>query len=175
MKRLLIAVLMALPSFAGDPWETPGSQWTQQDATRVLNASPWAKLDGRTKALVRWDSARPVQLAIEKLNGKPPIGDHASSYVIAVVGLTVPERSQKPEACLTPTGRKRISSVETTILDNAVYFSFPRTELLQPIVFRLPLGVKLGNDIEFAARIGAVDVKTKFSLRSMTYLDRLEM
>jgi len=40
---------------------------------------------------------------------------------------------------------------------------------------RLPLGVKLGNDIEFAVRIGAMDVKTKFSLRSMTYLGRLEM
>ena len=175
MKRLLIGVLLALPSFAGDPWETPRSQWTQQDATRILNASPWAKPDGRTKAIVRWDSARPVQLAIERLNGKPAIGDHASSYVIAVVGLTVPERSQKPEAYLTATGRNRIPSVETTILDNAIYFFFPRTELLQPIVFRLPLGVKFGNDIEFAGRIGAVDVKTKLSLRSMTYLGKLEM
>src|ERR1035437_10494452 len=78
MKRLLIGVLLALPSFAGDPWETPRSQWTQQDAPRILNASPWAKPDGRTKAIVRWDSARPVQLAIEKLNGKPAIGGHAS-------------------------------------------------------------------------------------------------
>src|ERR1035441_1314966 len=44
MKRLLIGVLLALPSFAGDPWETPRSQWTQQDATRILNASPWLRL-----------------------------------------------------------------------------------------------------------------------------------
>lgn len=175
MKRLLIGVLLALPSFAGDPWETPLSQWTQQDATRILNASPWAKPDGRNKAIVRWDSARPVQLAIEKLNGKPAIGDPASTYVIAVVGLTVPERSPKPEAGLTATGRDRIPSIETRILDNAIYFFFPRTELFQPIVFRLPLGLKLGNDVEFAVRIGALDVKKKFSLSSMTYLGKLEM
>jgi hypothetical protein len=116
-----------------------------------------------------------VQLAIERLNGKPAIWDHASSYVIAVIGLTVPERSQKPEAYLTATGRNRIPSVETTILDNAIYFFFPRTELLQPIVFRLPLGVKLGNGVEFAVSIGALDVKTKFSLSSMTYVGKLEM
>jgi hypothetical protein len=116
-----------------------------------------------------------VQLAIERLNGKPAIWDHASSYVIAVIGLTVLERSQKPEAYLTATGRNRIPSVETTILDNAIYFFFPRTELLQPIVFRLPLGVKLGNGVEFAVSIGALDVKTKFSLSSMTYLGKLEM
>src|ERR1035438_3295533 len=146
MKRLLIGVLLALPSFAGDVWDTPLSQWTQQDATRILNASPWAKADGRTKAVVRWDSARPVQLAIEKLNGKPAIVDHASSYVIAVVGLTAPDRSQMPEAYLTATGRNRIPSVETRMLDDTIYFFFPRIELLQPIVFRLPLGVKIRSE-----------------------------
>src|ERR1035441_10685304 len=175
MNRLLIGVLLALPSFAGDPWATPRSQWTQQDATRILNASPWAKPDGRIKAIVRWDSARPVQLAIEKLNGKPTIGDHASSYMIAVVGLMVPERSPTLEAYLRATGRNRIPSIETRIVENAVLFFSPRTELLQPVVFRLPLGLKLGNDVEFAARIGAVDVKKTFSLGRMTYLGRLEM
>ena len=175
MKRLLIGVLLALPGFAGGPWEAPLSQWTKEDATRILNASPWAKPDGRTKAIVRWDSARPVQLAIERLNRKPAIGEDASSYVIAVVGLTALERAQKPEAYLTATGRNRIAAVETRMLDDVMYFFFPRAELLQPIVFRFPLGAKFGNDIEFAARIGAVDVKTKFSLRSMTYLGKLEM
>ena len=175
MNKLLIGVLLALPSFAGDPWETPLSQWTQQDATRILNASPWAKPDGRIKAIVRWDSARPVQLAIEKLNGKPTIADRQSYYAIAVVGLMVAERSPKPEAYLRATGRKSIPSVETRILDNAIFFFFPRAELLQPIVFRLPLGLKLGNDVEFAARIGALDVKKKFFLSSMTYLGKLEM
>jgi len=175
MKRLLICALLTLPGFAGDPWRTPFPQWTQQDATRILNASPWAKPDGRLKAIVRWDSARPVQLAIERLNGKPTIGDHESSYVIAVMGLTVPERSAKPEATLRATGRNPIPSVETRILDNAIIFFFPRTELIQPTVFRLPLGVKFGNDVEFDGRIGAQDVKGKFSLRSMTYLGKLEM
>src|ERR1019366_10491004 len=139
MKRLLIGVLLALPSFAGDPWRTPLPQWTQQDATRILTASPWAKPDGRIKAIVRWDSARPVQLAIEKLNGNPTIADHESSYVIAIVGLTVPERSPKPEAYLRATGRNPIPSIETRILDNAIFFFFPRTGVIQPMVFRFPL------------------------------------
>jgi hypothetical protein len=175
MKRLLIGVLLALPSFAGDPWRTPLPQLTQQDATRILNASPWAKPDGRTKVIVRWDSARPVQLAIERLNGNPTIADYESSYVIAVVGLTVPERSPKPEAYLRATGRNPIPSIETRIMDNVIFFFFPRAGLLQPIVFRCPLGLKLGNDVEFAARIGALDVKRKFSLNRMSYLGKLEM
>jgi hypothetical protein len=173
MKRLLICALLALPSFAGDPWRTPHLQWTQQDAAQILNSSPWAKPDGRGKAIVRWDSALPVQLAIEKLNGKPTIADYHSYCAIAVVGLTVAERSPKPEAYLRASGRHPIQSVETRILDNAVIFLFPRAELLQPIVVRLPLGVKLGNDVEFAARIGALEVKKKFSLGSMTYLSKL--
>jgi hypothetical protein len=175
MKRILICALVALPSFAGDPWRTPLTQWTQQDAAQILNSSPWAKPDGRIKAVVRWDSARPVQLAIEKLNGKPTIADRQSHYAIAVVGLTVAAGSPKPEAYLRASGRNPIPSVETRILDNAITFFFPRTELLQPVVFRLPLGLKLGNDVEFAARIGALDVKKKFSLKSMTYLGKLEM
>jgi len=174
MKRLLIGVLLALPSFAGDPWRTL-PQLTQQDATRILTSSPWAKPDGRIKAIVRWDSARPVQLAIQRLNGNPTIADHESSYVIAVVGLTVPERSPKPEAYLRATGRNPIPSIETRILDNAIFFFFPRRGLLQPIGFRFPLGPKLGNDVEFAARIGTLDVKRKFSLNRMTYLGKLEM
>ncbi len=174
MKRLLICASLALPSFAGAPWRTPLPQWTQQDATQMLNSSPWAKPDSRIKAIVRWDSARPVQLAIEKLHGKPTIADHQSCYAIAVVGLTSGERSAKAAAYLRPTGRNKIPSVETKILDNAIVFFFPRAEPLQPVVFRLP-GLKLGNDVEFAARIGALDVKKKFSLRSMTYLGRLEI
>ena len=175
MKRLLTCALLALPSFAGDPWKTPLLQWTQQDAAQILNFSPWAKPDGRINAIVRWDSARPVRLAIEKVNGKPTITGDQSYCAIAVVGVAVAERSPKPEAYLKATGRNRIQSIETRILDNSVLFLFPRTELLEPIVVRFPLGLKLGNDVEFAARIGSVDVKQKFSLRGMTYLGKLEM
>ena len=123
MKRLLTGILLALPSFAGDPWRTPLLEWTQQDATRILNDSPWAKRNGRTKTIVRWQSARPVRLAMKKLHAGEVTGND-DCYVIAIVGLTASEQAPKT-AYLKPTGRAPIPSVETRLVDNAVLFFFP--------------------------------------------------
>jgi hypothetical protein len=46
MKLTIVAVFMSavLAWAGGDPWKgKPYSQWTEQDVTEVMQASPWAK------------------------------------------------------------------------------------------------------------------------------------
>jgi hypothetical protein len=175
MKRLIIYLVLAQPSFAGDPWKTPQSQWTHEDAVRIMTSSPWAKSTGKSKSIVRWDSARPVQLAMAQLNRETRALDYQTSCVIEVLGLTLPEQAPKPAATLRAVGREPIQSLDARILNNTMFFFFPRAELSQPITVRLPFGFRLGDDIEFAVHIGGHDVKEKFSLARMTFLGKLEL
>jgi hypothetical protein len=168
-------MLIALPGFGGDPWRSPLSKWTEEDATRILRDSPWAKPLNRSRATIRWETARPVQLAMEKLKIHRPAGC-VSCYAVALVGFPTLEGGPKPSASLKATGRKPIAAFETRTDGHVTVFFFPRIEeLTEPIVFRLPVGVKFGNDIEFEGRIGAETVRQKFSLGTMTWQGKLEL
>jgi len=147
------------------------SRWTDGDAKLILNSSPWAKRVGETKVTIRWESARPIRLALARLNAKQMIDDNQSCYAVAVVGLTLSDDLQRPEATLKATGRRPLAASDVRIQDGIVLFLFPRSEeVAEPIVFRFPLGLKIGNAVEFQARIGAASIRQKFSLKSMSYM-----
>ena len=175
MRIILISVFIALPGFAADPWKAPSAGWTVADAQRLLSASPWAKAIDQSKTVVRWESASPVRLALTRLD-KPVITDEDPCYAIAVIGLEMPSEPLRWEASLRATGRKAIHAVRVRMRDDGMIFVFPRDpELQQPVVFRFPFEFKLGNSVEFEARIGTQVVKQKFCLRRMTYTGRLEL
>lgn len=118
----------------------------------------------------------PIQMALQKTGTEPVIKSDPSYYAIALLGLDVAKPIVQPEAWLKPNGRGSIPAAEVKILRGAVVFLFPRlVEIREPIVFRLPLGVKIGNEIEFQARIGSESIREKFSLGAMTYLGQLEL
>lgn len=174
MRKLLASILIVLPAFAGDPWKRPASTWTDADAQRVLSASPWAKTVGQSKMTVRWESARPVRLALARLQ-KTALADN-SCYAIAVVGLEMPAQPPTLEASLKATGRKAIAAFGVKLREDRIVFQFPRLEEVQePIVFRLPVGPKIGDTVEFETRIGSQLVKEKFCLRSMKYEGKLAL
>lgn len=175
MRIILISLLIVLPGFAGDPWKVPSSEWTMADAQRLLGASPWSKAIDQSKIVVRWESASPVRLALTQLNKRVETDDDPC-YAIAVIGLETPSEPPRWEASLRATGRKAIAAVRVRMRDDGLVFVFPRDpELQQPVVFRMPFDLKLGNTVEFEARIGNQVVKQKFSLRCMTYTGRLEL
>jgi hypothetical protein len=176
MKRALVYLALALPSFATDPWKMPHSAWTEEDARRILQSSPWAKAIPGSGANIRWESARPVQLAIEKMMGKAPALSCSGCYAVAIVGGTNLELTTTSVATLKANGRPRISSIGSKMIGDAAVFIFPRHEELgQPIVFRLPVGVKLGNTIDFETEIGGRIVKQRFLPGRMTYDGRVEL
>ena len=176
MNLASVSFLLALPLVAADPWQAPHTQWTNEDARQVLMSSPWAKPAGLSKAIVRWESARTVQLAKDKLTRNLASAVCSSCYAIAVVGIELPPGAAKPEAWLKATGRGAIGSSEVRIQDGAVVFLFPRSEEVEePIVFRLPAGLKIGNNVVFNGMIGGHKVRTKFSLKSMRYRGKLDL
>jgi hypothetical protein len=55
-------------------------------------------------------------------------------------------------------------------------FVFPRRpDVREPVAFRLPVGLTLGNHVEFETRLGGRVLKQGFALRTMTYDGRLEL
>ena len=145
------------------------------DAQRVLSSSPWARTVRGSKVTVRWESSRPVRLALARLQQKPAVDDGAW-YAIAVVGLEMPSQAPNAEASLKATGRKAFEAFGLKMREDGIVFLFHRSEEIeQPIVFRLPLGPKLGNTVEFETRIGRQFVREKFCLRIMNYEGRPEL
>ena len=176
MKRTLAFLLIALPGFAGDPWRGPSSGWTEQDARNILRESPWARPVGRSNVTARWETARPVRLALEILKVPRRGADCQTCYAIAVVGLPAAELGRNSEATLKATGRDAVAAYDVRVEGDTVVFLFPRDPgLSEPIVFRLPIGVKFGNDVQFRARIGERVVRQKFSIGSMSYQGKLEL
>ena len=168
--------MISLPAVAGDPWKLPASRWTEADARQILCASPWAKTNHGSKAIVRWESARSVQLALEKLNFHRSEADYRSHYAVSIVGVPLATRIPKLEARLKAAGRNSVPSVNSEVEDNMIIFYFNRVPALQqPVVFRLPGGLNIGNIIEFQGRIGDKTVKQVFSLRSMTLDGKLDL
>ena len=90
--------------------------------------------------------------------------------VIAVVGLQLPSGAPKFEATLQATGRKLVVASGFELRKDGIIFLFPREdELWDPVTFRFPLGLQIGNTIEFRTRIGGQVLKQRFSLRRMMY------
>jgi hypothetical protein len=176
MRKILSYLVFVLPALAGDPWRVPSSEWTDADARRVLSNSPWAQPVEHSAVTVRWESARPVQLAMAQLQQKTAIGDDSGSYAVAVVGVEMPSQRPNAEASLKATGRKALAAIGLQIREDALIFRFPRTyEIQQPVVFRFPVGPKVGDTVEFETRIGNRAIRQKFLLRRMNYDGRLEL
>lgn len=174
--KILIALFVAVPGSAAEPWRMAASEWTRSDAERVLCTSPWAKAVGRSKVTVRWESSRPIRLALARLNRRSAVADEPSCYAIAVVGLEMPTQAPKLEASLKATGRRAIEAIGLKMQNDGIVFLFPRSEDLQhPIIWRFPMGLKLGNVVQFETRIGNQVIKGKFSLGNMSYAGQLDL
>jgi len=116
-----------------------------------------------------------VRLALARLQQKSAVDDGAW-YAIAVVGLEMPSQPPNAEASLKATGRKAFEAFGLKMREDGIVFLFPRSEEVeQPIVFRFPLGLKIGNTVEFETRIGSQVVKEKFCLRNMNYEGKPEL
>jgi hypothetical protein len=174
--RVLVYLLIALPGFAVEPWSTPASQWTEENARQILLASPWAKSIPGSGLTVRWESARPIRLALEKLKAKALEFDYQTCYAIAVAGVAATEVTPANHATLKAHGRDAITSFAVRIQDRVMYFLFPRSEeLREPVVFRLPVGIRFRNDVEFETSIDGRKIKLKFCLNTMAYRGKLEL
>ena len=174
MRKILTFVVLVLPVLAGDPWRRPSSQWTEADARRVLSDSPWAKPVQHSPVTVRWESARPVRLALTRLNQTPGITPEGSSYEIAVMGLKTPAEGSAAEASLKATGRKALAAFGLKLREDGVVYLFPRAEdVQQPVVLRFPVGPKIGETVEFEVQIGRQVIRQKFCLHGMKYDGKL--
>jgi hypothetical protein len=176
MRKILTYLVFILPAFAGDPWRRPSSEWTEEDARRVLSNSPWAKSIEHSAVTVRWESARPVRLALTRLKQTTGTAADASSYAIAVTGLEMPAIAPSVEASLKATGRKALAAFGLNMREDAIVYLFQRAKDVQrPVVFRFPVGPEIGETVEFEARIGSQTIRQKFCLRGMTYDGKLEL
>lgn len=176
LKEVVLLLLLACHAFARDPWAIPSSQWTEEDAKQILSASPWTKTLSNPSIDTRWESARPIRLALQRLGLLKPDEDCQQCYAVSVIGLPATLSAQKPVATLRATGRMAIPAYEVKIHDNSIVFFFRRIpELREPIVFRFPGGLKLGNTVHFQAQIGSRMVKQKFSLRIMIFEGALDL
>jgi hypothetical protein len=175
MRRTLL-LFLAIPLLAAEPWQAHNSQWTDEDASRILKDSPWAlPLDG-SSATVRWESAHPVRLAAAKLKAGYPEADCGDCYAIVVEGLSAAADSERPKAWLKAPGRNAIGASRVIAREHAVIFLFPRVDdVSQPVTIRLPLGIRLRNSVRFEATIGGKKVSRTFLLNKMTYRGALEL
>jgi hypothetical protein len=174
--RLSLLIFLAIPLLAGEPWQAHDSQWTDEDAGRILKDSPWARpLDG-SKATVRWESARPVRLAVSKLKSGYPEADCGTCYAIVVEGITAPADAERPKAWLKTPGRTAIAASRVIGREHSVIFLFPRVDdVSQPVTIRLPLGIRLRNCVRFEAFIGGRKISRKFLLERMMYRGELAL
>jgi hypothetical protein len=176
MKATLLLAILVFPCLAADPWTTPVSGWTEADAQRVLKASPWARLVSPAKVTVRWESARPIRFAWQRLRHQPLVPDGQACYALSVAGIHADSSGHKPQGSLRASGRQAVPAFEVRIQDELVMFLFPRVEQLRdPVVFRFPFGLKIRDNVVFAARIGDLNVRQTFSLKAMSYMGRPEM
>jgi hypothetical protein len=148
--------------------------------------------------VVRWQSASPVQQALAKQSGAPATADAAveTEYVIAVSGL--PEWSgrsrrnaegddsqqasgasseedrraafldrMKESSTLTPKGKSPFGpdKVERAA-DGTVLLYFPKAEEALSLNDR---------EVEFASKMGPMELKYKFKLKDMTWQGKLAL
>lgn len=168
MKTNLLFLTFAITAYAGDPWEQPASEWSAETAHRILSNSPWARPVKGQSITVRWESAAPVRLAIERLHQKPLVADYESCLVLALVGLRTASDGL-PQAWLKTTGREAVRAFKIEKQADAIVLFFDSRAVFAPTVFRLPFGVKAGNSIEFIAHIDGQTIRERFPLGKMSY------
>ena len=135
---------------------------------------------------VRWQSALPVrqatvltQLGREKVDSdqaKKFLAQELPGYLVGIAGLP-PRMSQVSAAELTERAKSSVHllrkdkdpiAAESAIpspKDRAIYFMFPKTS---PITLE-------DKEVEFAAKIGSLEVKRKFKLKDMVVGEKLEL
>jgi len=169
------------------------SPWAKRTAPKRYEASatpdtgaargPFPSL----KLIVRWESGIPVMHAHRRIGSTPVSGEGDLCYVIAIAGLRIDEREAMSvlaaaEASLRyrdgdlvrATGVRVLRDIDGSPL---LVFQFPKAEgIREPGVFRYPFGITFRpNEFHFAARIGPMEIKQKFTLRDMLYLRRLAL
>jgi len=169
VRSIVLFLSITIPCVAGGPSKDTSSLWRAAPGQRVLHKSAWSKTlrVGSTQVEVRWESARPVQAALAEAHVKGLSIGGQPCYAIAVIGL--PSTAGGGDAFLKATGRALLSAYSVSWQDDAVVFLFPRSALIaEPVIFRFPFGLKIGNHVAFRARIGGVVIRQKFSLRAMS-------
>jgi len=133
----------------------------------------------QVQALVVWESPSPIGLALKKT----PSPELSKSYVITVAGFPLHERNSeasrgnegleqvfKEGTSLQRKGQDPIVPDKVEIADNAgvsfIRFTFPRDP--KPISLE-------DKDVEFVTSLGRTSLKTKFSLKDMTYKGQLAL
>jgi len=192
---------------ANEVWNTKvSSHWSEADANLILNNSPWAKQvktkttqsagrryptggrggrgganDWSISALVRWESARPVQEAearLHDLHGASGSSEAKEAgekhYVVSVIGLRPSGSQQLRDQLLTTTQLVRKNKtpigpddvkVKTQEGANEIQFFFPKTSPIS----------QDDKEVTFHTVIGRMTVENKFQLKSMTRNRRLEL
>ena len=127
---------------------------------------------------VRWESALPIQAAQLKIRDVNSPSIDEAYYTVAVLGLPGRvagldpqdlENRLKHQAEIKPDGKKAIRSSDARVL--------PRDEGLI-VLFLFPKSKEIARDdkrIEFAAQVGAFEIKQSFDLNEMTYAGKLEL
>jgi hypothetical protein len=153
----------------------------RRPATRTPNGgnAPSSPAKITWKAIVRWDSALPVQ---EALKGAVP-KDVKDFYVLNVIGNlpgAVPSEDEpadrgslaylKDNTKLQHKGDEiHLSRVENApggdLSPAGTYFYFSRMLALMPE----------DKEVTFVTRVGPLDIKCKFTLKDMTYRGKLEL
>jgi hypothetical protein len=130
------------------------------------------------KGVVRWESAKPVLEA-----GKAALPDAFSNhYVISLAGFPIPGRRADAEdggetklsnaaaeriktgSSLTAKGKDPVPADVVQVMGGALLLGFPQD--------KLKLGAE-DKEVAFAAMLGRVAVKTKFTLKEMMYHESL--
>jgi hypothetical protein len=191
----LLVTVSVVRAFSQTPWNLEPSAWSENTARAILTASPWAKrvrpqsLNGAgmgTPALtIRWESALPIVLAHQRVEGTPLLPERPAYRAVAVVNLAehwTPNSELKFTAFLKPSGKPSIASQECRRIPQrdgteVLLFLFPAAiDVGEPRRFRLPFGMTSNAwEVEFSADLGVIRVKQVFPLEDMIYLGKLEL
>jgi hypothetical protein len=195
MQLLMAGFLLAYiasPCYGRHVWEKPSEEWTSADASLVLTDSPWARpatiripREAPLEVIVRWETALPIQAALQKL-GLLPVSWSRQSSETAIVVVTFPKdwarthRSyiadwQGAKAWLEGTGVPASPAMEIRILEAEdgipiVAFAFERSPaLLEPAEFRLPFFSRDLKRLTVRIVLGELSVGSSFRLREMFF------
>ncbi len=150
----------------------PGER-SRTPRTASSGTSPSATSPAAWKAVIRWESALPVRLALKA----PPSPDVEKFYILNMVG-DVPSVGATPDGF---SALKQVTKLEhkgDEILLSRVAVS-PKNDLsLAGTLFYFSRGLALRKEDKqatFSTKLGPIDVKCKFTLRDMMYRGSLEL
>jgi hypothetical protein len=158
----------------------PGSH-SRSSGNASSRSSPSAMSPAAWKAVIRWDSALPLRLALKAT----PSPDIEKFYILNMVGDVpsigaTPDEDESQRAARFET-LKQVTKLEhkgDEILLSRVAVS-PRTDLsLAGTLFYFSRALALrpeDKQATFSTKLGPIDVKCKFTLRDMMYRGNLEL